>query len=144
VLQGLVDRPSRERAEDAAFAVEQRSARGDRLPAARGFGDLGAAVPVDLLHVDLGQSEPREVRQQVATDRPLVVGQCARREALAASALEPLGSELVNVGSSRGGSGSGSGVGGSQIPRRTSARTFDSSSSARLRVQPSDRLPRVS
>jgi hypothetical protein len=41
VLQGLVDRPRRERTEDAAFAVEQRPARGDRLPASFGFGDLG-------------------------------------------------------------------------------------------------------
>jgi hypothetical protein len=79
VLQGLVDRPRRERAEDAAFAVEQRPARGDRLPASFGFDDLGAAVPIDLLYIDLGQPEPREVRQQVAADRPLVVGQCAAR-----------------------------------------------------------------
>ena len=120
--QRLVDRSVGQRALDLAQLA---------------FADLGGLVAVDLLRGDLREPVVLEEGQQVMGQRQLVVLDRPRRE-LVAARLKPLGGELVEGRLGRR-LGRRAGSLGLQMPRRTSARTLASSSSAFSRLQPSAR-----
>jgi hypothetical protein len=98
------------------------------------------AVAVNLLHGDLREPVPREERQEVARQLPLVVVDGARTE-LRAPGGEPLGRELVERWV-RFDLSDGRGLWAPPGPRRTCAKTTTSSSFAMARVQPSLAWPR--